>query len=400
MNFIKGPPNGHVISGAADDFGWLHNNGLDMWPSSIFPSQNAHNCAFGSDYTLSTRVLPSGDIVQDTIWVTAGDEYGSCVNGWCGLHHWVAASHDGGATFVESSYDSTFTESNAIPYRIATHPYNGSVAIVSSTTGIPVVRTEDGGRTWSNCSGLVSTGVSGNFWWAIPLARENQIAPSGDTPGVFYYYNGTSSVWVSADNGASWNETYSGFPSWDVPLFSIATPPAGTADAGVVWVFSGWKLYVSMDYAQSFSQVWQLSSVQSALTIGPLPDAIDSSTGMHARELQQRCLAQAAKRTQHGSHTSSSPPTAPTGLYSASTSYVVYAIGEVAYGGPTQVAFSVDAGASWNALYDASEGLGDSPNVLDVSLQLPGVVFVGTDGRGAFYTNGTAAIMHALAQCA
>lgn len=63
MNFVKAPPTGQVLSGAADDFGWLHNNGLDAYPSSIFPSKDVHNCGFGADYTLSTTRAPDGSTV-------------------------------------------------------------------------------------------------------------------------------------------------------------------------------------------------------------------------------------------------------------------------------------------------------------------------------------------------
>lgn len=132
MNFVKGPPNGLVLSGAADDFGWLHDNGLDDYPTRVFPSNDAHNCGFGADYTLSTVTAPGGGVIQSggyirqlmdgsplqvwlrcwsrgrvaiedaihvagahwltrilapssplsldntAIWVTAGDEYGAC----------------------------------------------------------------------------------------------------------------------------------------------------------------------------------------------------------------------------------------------------------------------------------------------------------------------------------
>ena len=58
-----------------------------------------------------------------------------------------------------------------------------------------------------------------------------------------YYYNGTTTLWVSEDTGASFRPIYEAFPSWNVPYFGIATPPRGASAAGDVWAFSGWKLY-------------------------------------------------------------------------------------------------------------------------------------------------------------
>ena len=40
-----------------------------------------------------------------------------------------------------------------------------------------------------------------------------------------------------------------------------------------------------------------------------------------------------------------------------------------------------------------------APNALEASLAQPGLLLVGTDGRGAFYADASAAIMAALEEC-
>ena len=77
VNFVKAPAIGDVVTGGADVGGWRLNNGLATWPDATIKAADgwAHNCAF--DASLTTKVSSSGASV-DAIWVTAGDEYGSC----------------------------------------------------------------------------------------------------------------------------------------------------------------------------------------------------------------------------------------------------------------------------------------------------------------------------------
>jgi hypothetical protein len=341
-------------------------------------------------------------VVQEAIWVTGGDEYGICAGEpqWCGIHHYVGRSSDGGRSFVTTSYDTTVGvgNDNAYPYRITAHPWNADVAVVSGYQGLPTVFTHDGGATWGNASiveggnsvgPLLSVGPYGNFWWALPLARENNGADvSPTTPATFYFYNGTTSIFVSVDNGATWNRTYSGFPSWNVPLFAIVTPPRGTAAAGDIWAFSGWKLYHSIDGGMSFEAVWQLFSVQATLAVGPVPNGTSRVTGRTAAEMSARCA-------RSGGGAARALPLAS----AAGPSYVVYAVGELMYQGAITVVVSADYGKTWKTLTTPAQGLGDSPNVVDVSLQSPGTVFVGTEGRGTFYLDASATLLEMLEAC-
>ena len=246
VNVVRAPAAGALLSGAADVGGWRHDQGEMAWPSETFKAADgwAHNCVFDIAHTLKLRADGSA---PDALYVTAGDEYGSCHGSpsWCGLHSWVGVSRDGGASFVDTLYDDAFPVSQANPYRVAVHPFDGAKAVVAARSGLPVAYTRDFGATWQNATGVVSVGQQGNFWFGQPLARENQLDEAA-AEAVFYYYNGTGGLSVSADSGATFTPVYSGFPTWSVPFFGLATPPRGASAAGDLWTFAGWKLFHSI----------------------------------------------------------------------------------------------------------------------------------------------------------
>jgi hypothetical protein len=114
------------------------------------------------------------------------------------------------------------------------------------------------GKTWANSTGgVVSVGQQGNFWFGQPLATENQLDPAAEE-ATFYYYNGTTTLFTSADSGASFAPVHTEFPSWNCPFFGLATPPRGAAAAGDLWAFAGWKLYHSVNGGRNFSGVYSL----------------------------------------------------------------------------------------------------------------------------------------------
>jgi hypothetical protein len=88
----------------------------------------------------------------------------------------------------------------------------------------------------------------------------------------------------------------------------------------------------------------------------------------------------------------------------AGDGYVVYAIGEQSFDWPAALLASVDYGHTWLALSGANstapaQGLGDSPLVLEASAKTPGVIYVGTGGRGAFVRDVSPEIVAALLSC-
>ena len=358
----------------------------------------ALQCLLISTLTLTLSLFFSSFLFLSLV----GDEYGSCHGNpsWCGLHSWVGVSRDGGVTFQDSTWDDVYAIDQANPYRVAVHPFDGSKAVVAARSGLPVTYTRDFGATWKNSTGgVLSVGEQGNFWFALPLATEKQIDESA-VEAVIYYYNGTTTLFTSIDSGASFSSTYSAFPTWNVPYFAVATPPRGTAAAGDVWVFAGWQLHHSTNGGLNFSGVWAFYHPSTTITIGPLP-SITSSTGRKTGELAALCASQGARKGALDSH--NPLPEQPRTSTGALPSYVVYAIGIRNYDEPTALFASVDFGHSWIPLSGANataeQGLGDSPLVLEASVKDPGVVYVGTGGRGAFMRNVTGDLVKALLGC-
>eukprot|EP00040_Diaphanoeca_grandis_P027314 m.155105 g.155105 ORF g.155105 m.155105 type:complete len:827 (+) comp30924_c0_seq6:1734-4214(+) len=402
VNVVKAPAVGDLLSGAADVGGWRHDGGIATWPSATFKAADgwAHNCLFSIDSTLS--LAPDGKSM-DAVWVTAGDEYGSCHGSpsWCGRHSWVGVSRDGGTTFTDTTWDDTYAIDVANPYRVAVHPFDGAKAIVASIKGQPVTFTSDFGKTWGNSTGgVVSVGQQGDFWFGQPLATENQIDVNA-TEATFYYYNGTTTLFVSTDSGASFKSVYTMFPSWNTPFFALATPPRDAAAVGDVWAFAGWKLYHSVNGGANFSQVWEFYHVDTIIAVGAVPQLRSPVSGRDERELSQLCGQRAAADAKVLGHPEL--PLPPPTRSGAPASYVVYALGERNYGQPSALFASIDFGHSFFQLSGgnatASQGLGDSPTVLEASAKDVGVIYVGTGGRGVFSRNVTAELMNALLAC-
>jgi len=236
--------------------------------------------------------------------------------------------------------------------------------------------------------------------------RDNNADPAGDpaVPATVYYYDGNANLYTTTDSGATWQVTYNGFPDWNVPIFGIAVPPRGTAAAGDIWAFAGWKLYRSVDGGHTFSNVWQFYSVQSAVAVGPLPNVTSRRTGRTAADMSalcaQRLPADQRPRPAHAALLRSDEASGYAYPFStsASAAYVVYGAGQAAYGSYGVFA-SVDYGNSWLELTTPSQALGDDPNVLQPSLSAPGTVFVGTEGRGGFYADVTQVLLQALESC-
>ena len=193
VNVLRAPALGWAVSGSADVGGFVHAAGLQAYPKASMAAHDgwAHNCHFDAAFTLTPS--PSR-ATQDALWVTAGDEYGSCHGqpSWCGLHSWVGVSRDGGASFEDTAWDSVYAVDQANPYRVLVHPGDGARALVAARVGIPLSFTRDWGATWGNASGpggvMQSCGQQGNFWFAQPLARENNDAAAAGSAAEATFY--------------------------------------------------------------------------------------------------------------------------------------------------------------------------------------------------------------------
>lgn len=83
---------------------------------------------------------------------------------------------------------------------------------------------------------------------------------------------------------------------------------------------------------------------------------------------------------------------------------MVYVWGALNYGEASALYASVDFGNHWLPLTSVAGGtpdqaLGDSPNVLQASAAEPGVIYVGTGGRGAFWRDVSGLLQSALLAC-
>ncbi len=245
----------------------------------------------------------------------------------------------------------------------------------------------------------VRGGWDDSFLVRFAAARAPLTPPFPFFPFFSADYNGTTTLFASTDSGATFTPVYSDFPSWNTPLFGLATPPAGAAAAGDVWAFAGWKLYHSVNGGANFSQVWEMYSIDRVLAVGPLP-AVPG--GRSAGELALACAAraQAARGAAAAPPPRPLPPRLPSG---APPAYAVYAVGPQTYE-QEGLYGSVDFGHSWVKLSGANsstptQALGDTPQVLEASLQQPGVLLVGTEGRGGYVRNVTEDLVRALLAC-
>lgn len=400
MNFVLAPAVGDVVSGAADVGAWVHDEGTDSYPTSNVPSADgwSHNCYFDAAVT---QLLAPGNQSADTLWITAGDEYGAChgTPSWCGLHSWVGVSRDGGKTFSDTTWDSIYSVDQANPYRVVVHPFDGSKAVIVAREGLPVTFTRDFGETWANSTGVMSVGQQGDFWYAQPIVAELQL--SADAPeAVFYFYNGSGGLFTSVDSGATFAPTFTAFPTWQVPFYGLAVPPRGAAAAGDLWAFAGWKIYHSVDAGATFSQASSFYEIDHVLAVGPLPPTT-SATGRRERELAARCYERSAAAAAASGAQPLPAPRAPAD--GGAAGYAVYAIGTHNYAEPTALYASIDAGHSWLQLSGfnstPAQGLGDSPYVLEADLAQLGTLYVGTGGRGAFKSDVSAELRAALLAC-
>lgn len=282
---------------AVDVGGWRHDGGVEAWPSTTFKAADGwdHNCVFDIATTLAAS--PDGT-VPDATWVTGGDEYGSCHGSpaWCGLHSWIGVSRDGGRTFTDTTWDSTYRINQVRSLKsLSTPPAQESLPRVlflacsgeSLPCRRPPIRRNEGRRRSSHgppsdiharrgpdvgqrerrrgvcgaarqllvwtaprsrpAGDLSSLPVSGvlvqNVYPRLCHCSENAQINASSPEATVYYYNGTTTLFTSRDSGATFAITNTGLNPWNTPFFGVAVPPRGAAAAGDLWVFSGWQLF-------------------------------------------------------------------------------------------------------------------------------------------------------------
>ncbi len=234
-----------------------------------------------------------------------------------------ALSQDGGRTWTGfPSWDS-----KVLAARIAISPTDPEDMVVLRVGPGPAQVTRDGGRTWQDVAGLPDNLIPDVWNWQTPLAAD------GAQAGVFYVCHDTQ-IYKSTDGGASFAVSASGLPGGGQAL---VTAPG---QAGSVWLAEGDRgLSHSSDGGRTFHS---------------LP------------AIKQASLFAVGK--------------AAPGRKNAAL-YLDGALSD----GSKGIFRSLDGGASWEAITDPREPVGDEPNAMAASFDTFGLVFVGTNGRGIYY---------------
>lgn len=235
-----------------------------------------------------------------------------------------ATSTDGGLTWKEFA---SFPK-DTMPMRIAISATNPKLFVVT-VSGDRALRTDDGGASWKEVAGLPK-GSKGPWNWSLPLAADKV---DGDT---FYYYK-NGKFYQSTDGGLSFKVVNSSLP--DESWHSLRTV---SGVKGEIWLSLDKKqLYRSTDGGKTFSKM----------------------------KAVKRSYLFALGKPQQGS-----------------TIPALYVYGEIDDMGKG-IFRSLDRGKTWKRIGNPKNPIGNSPNVMEASLQQFGLVFIGTNGRGIYYGN-------------
>jgi len=216
---------------------------------------------------------------------------------------------------------------------------NGRIAVAASNTanivwlpqGVAPYYTTNRGVTWSAASGATTSPIS-DVW-----NRRQVLAADKVLPATFYFWKGTR-LYRSDNGGATWAQVNAAMPSSTASYGIKAMPGA----AGEVWIGADdIGLYVSTNTGVSFTKV---STVSKALLF-----AFGAGPG---------------------------PAAAPT----------LYIFGKPTTGAEG-VYQSLDRGATWMQMSTQTCAMGCGPCVMEADRQAFGRVYVGTSGRGIYYSN-------------
>lgn len=241
---------GHQDNGTNRKVGSAYDEVLGGDGMDCFIDNTTDNNMFGSLYY--------GDIYRST---NGGNSFSGITNGLSGNAGWVTPwkQDPNNSNTLYCGYDQIFISTNlgSSWTQLGTLPNSSSLTEIEiaptnsryiyTTSGASVYRTMDGGTTWTNITGSIST--SGNAVAGITVSPydENTIwmCHSG--------YSGTSKVYYSTDAGTTWINMSYGLPN--IPANAIkAVPQTGNnlvfvgMDAGVYYRSdnsNGWQPYFS-----------------------------------------------------------------------------------------------------------------------------------------------------------
>ena len=222
--------------------------------------------------------------------------------------------------------DSSFPD--RMGYDIAVSATDPNLAVAVAFGGQPLRRDPDTG-TWSTIASLMADDLSQQDIYQ----RDRPLAADGATGSVFYFYD-RSRLWVSMDGGRTFSMNATTLPA--ATLSSVATPPG---IAGEVWVALGGSLHVFTNLGANHTTVAGVSGVIGIAFGAPLP---------------------------------------------GETRPALYLAGDAGSGYGVYVSNGV-APITWRRVSDASVPMA-KVRMLGASPDVPGRVFLGTSGRGVFYS--------------
>lgn len=318
-----------LYSGHADVGGFAHDD-LASFPARSFAHKQLGDRLFvevtGIDYCPARPGF---------VALSGADDWHGGVGGF-------ATSEDGGHSLrVSSTYDKAWGYARVAVS--ATDPAN--IVALTFKGGMRITR--DGGATWRETVGVPTAGLGMNY---NIFNRRHPLHASRIHPSAFFLYSAGKSaparLFRSTDGGATWSAAGEGLPthsdSWmQTSAFGLALPHGTPSDswANDVWAWSSDKndgIYRSQDHGTSFTQLTTIREVQ-GFALGALR---------------------------------------PGAAYPA-----LYAYGKIGDDADLWLYRSDDAGASWLRVNDAANRLGNMKQ-LSASPDTPGLIFVGTGGRG------------------
>lgn len=221
---LVAPPKGALLlSALADVDGFLHDRGLDAFPSRSFGDagprfQDTYSIAYSEQNPL--RMVRVG-----------GNRFNRTFSG--------ATSDDGGVTW--NAFKSF--PKNTVPTRVAMSATDPNLFVVTASRD-PAIRTMDGGATWKPVVGLPD-GMKGPW----NLAPQSLVADKVD--GSTFYYCHEGKVYRSQDGGATFQVINDRLPSEAQHL--IQTVPG---QKGEIWVSLGKDgLHRSTDGGRQFDRL-------------------------------------------------------------------------------------------------------------------------------------------------
>ncbi|MDP4219775.1 MAG: T9SS type A sorting domain-containing protein [Bacteroidota bacterium] len=118
---------------------------------------------------------------------------------------------------------------------------NGFIGFTGLNTGPAIMRTTDGGTSWT---GVVCPPIANNNPLAIPHISDIWFRNNNEGWATFYWTDPTSNLWHTTDGGATWNA---------IPFTGNLSSVRQTRHALIVSQFEGPGLSVSVDGGLTFS---------------------------------------------------------------------------------------------------------------------------------------------------